>query len=168
MPDKSQVIVLIGPMGVGKTTVGRKLAKILELPFTDTDNLITDEHGSISEIFESRGESAFREIEEIAVKKALSQPGIVATGGGAVLSERNQAELGKATVIYLSTDGKHMGSRLRNGNRPLLKNGLSDWRRIYDSRRSTYEKLADIEVNTSGQPLAATIAEIREKLDIND
>jgi shikimate kinase len=61
-----------------------------------------------------------------------------------------------------------MGSRLRNGNRPLLKNGLSDWRRIYDSRRSTYEKLADIEVNTSGQPLAATIAEIREKLDIND
>ena len=161
MSSKDQVIVLIGPMGVGKTTVGRKLAKILGLPFVDTDALIIDTHGPISNIFEEQGEPTFRAYEEDAVAKALSEPGIVATGGGAVLSQKNQEALKSATVIYLSTDGKHMGSRLKSGNRPLLKNGLSDWRKIYES-------VADVEINTSGQPLTATISEIREKLGIND
>lgn len=160
--------MLIGPMGVGKTTVGRKLAKMLGLPFQDTDSLVTEAHGPIPEIFENHGESVFREFEELAVAQALENPGVVATGGGAVLSPKNQEALRSATVIYLSTDGKHMMSRLKNGNRPLLQNGLADWRKIYDARKSTYESIADIEINTSGQPLAATIAEIREKLGIND
>lgn len=166
MPTKSDVIVLIGPMGVGKSTVGKKLARALKVPFCDTDNLIVEEHGKIADYFTQHGEAAFREIEHLALSKALKSPGIVATGGGAVLLEKSRELLKNATVVYLATDGKHMGSRLRNGSRPLLKNGMEDWKRIYDSRRSTYESTADVTIDTSGHPLAQTIAEIRERLSI--
>ena len=166
MPAKTDVIVLIGPMGVGKSTVGKKLARALKLPFCDTDNLIEQEHGKIANYFAEHGEDAFREVEHLALARALRSPGIVATGGGAVLLEKSRELLKNATVVYLATDGKHMGSRLRNGSRPLLKNGMEDWKRIYDSRKSIYESTADVKIDTSGHPLAQTISEIRERLSI--
>ena len=166
MPTKSDVIVLIGPMGVGKSTVGKKLARALKIPFCDTDSLIVDEHGKITDYFAEHGEAEFREVEHLALARALKSPGIVATGGGAVLLEKSRELLKNATVVYLATDGKHMGSRLRNGSRPLLKNGIEDWRRIYDSRKSIYESTADVVIDTSGHPLAQTISEIRERLSI--
>lgn len=160
----SEVLVLVGPMGVGKTTVGKKLAKILGVPFIDTDALIVAEHGAIAEIFEKAGEPTFRSFEEAAVEQAISAPAVVATGGGAVLSELTRERLKAATVIYLSTDGKHIASRLRAGNRPLVKNGVEDWRRIYNERKAIYSQVADITVDTSGQSLSATISEIRREL----
>jgi shikimate kinase len=166
MPNKSEVIVLVGPMGVGKSTVGKKLAKALKLSFCDTDNIVTEKHGAIDTYFQNHGEDAFREIEHEALKSAISTPGIVATGGGAVLKEESRALLENTTVIYLSTDGKHMSSRLRKSTRPLIKNGIDDWKRIYESRKLIYQEVADIEIDTSGQPLAQTIAEIRERLGI--
>jgi shikimate kinase len=125
----SKPIVLIGPMGVGKTTIGRKLARTLSLPFVDTDVLVTKTHGPIPEIFEKQGETSFREYEEEAVAKAITEVQVIATGGGAVLSGLTQRNLESAIVIYLSTNGKHMKSRLEKGNRPLLKNGMDDWNR---------------------------------------
>lgn len=166
MPNKSDVIVLVGPMGVGKSTVGKKLAKTIKVPFCDTDSLIVEQHGPIDAFFEEHGEAAFREIEHEALVRAIKSPGIVATGGGAVLLPKSQEVLKGVTVVYLSTDGKHMGSRLRKSSRPLIKNGLDDWKRIYDSRKSTYEAVADLEINTSGHPLSQTISEIRERLGI--
>ncbi len=166
MPLKSEVIVLIGPMGVGKSTVGKKLAKALKVPFLDTDNVISNTHGKIADFFAAHGEDAFREVEYEALRGSLRFPGVVATGGGAVLLEKSRELLKSATVVYLATDGKHMASRLRNSSRPLIKNGIDDWKRIYDSRKTIYEQTADVTIDTSGHPLAQTIAEIRERLSI--
>jgi hypothetical protein len=88
----------------------------------------------------------------------------VATGGGAILLAESREILNNATVIYLATDGKHIASRLRNGSRPLLKNGIEDWKKIYEARKPIYEEAADITIDTSGQPLAQTVSEITERL----
>jgi shikimate kinase len=152
-------------MGVGKTTIGKKLAKRLEVPFVDTDVLITNAHGEIPEIFENQGEAIFRTYEEKALKDALTANQVVATGGGAVLSGVNQRALETATVIYLSTNGLHMRARLSNGNRPLLKNGMTDWKEIYESRKPLYERLATFEIDTSAAGLGKIIDTICEKLE---
>jgi shikimate kinase len=162
---KTGAIVLVGPMGVGKTTIGKKLAKRLQLQFVDTDAMVTQEYGEIPKIFEELGESKFREFEESCVLKAIADPSVVATGGGAVLSEHTRAALGETKVVYLSTDGKHMASRLAGGSRPLLKDGLADWRRIYESRRALYEQVADLTIDTSGSPLKALVEEIVIRLE---
>ena len=158
-------VVLVGPMGVGKTTVGRKLAKRLELPFVDTDAVITRNHGDISAIFADHGEPAFREIESDVLVSLLNEPAVISTGGGAVLHEKSREALSLATVVYLSTDGKHIASRLKGGNRPLIKNGISDWRQIYNSRKPLYEQVADLTVDTSNSSLLQTIDAILEGLN---
>jgi shikimate kinase len=154
-------------MGVGKTTVGKKLAKALNVPFIDTDAVIVAEHGEISQIFETQGEPVFRALEESAVAASILEPAVVATGGGVVLSVLTRERLKAATVVYLSTDGRHIKSRLTGGKRPLLKNGFDDWTRIYDERKPIYESVADITINTSGQSLAATLAAIKEQLGVS-
>ena len=161
----SKPIVLIGPMGVGKSTIGKKLAKRLELPFLDTDLMIVKEHGPIPEIFKIEGEPAFRGYEETALASALRTQQVIATGGGAVLSGKNQRAIESAIVVYLSTNGLHMKSRLSNGNRPLLENGISDWKRIYDERKPLYERLCDFEIDCSAASLSRTITEICTKLE---
>ena len=160
----SKPVVLVGPMGVGKTTVGKKLAKRLELPFVDTDAIITKNHGDISAIFADHGEPAFREIESDVLVSLLNEPAVISTGGGAVLHEKSREALSLATVVYLSTDGKHIASRLKGGNRPLIKNGISDWRQIYNSRKPLYEQVADLTVDTSNSSLLQTIDAILEGL----
>jgi shikimate kinase len=152
-------------MGVGKTTIGKKLAKRLDVAFVDTDVLITDAHGEIPKIFETSGEPVFREYEEQALREAMQENQVVATGGGAVLSGTNQRALEAATVIYLSTNGLHMRSRLSNGNRPLLQNGMADWKEIYEARRPLYERLASFEIDTSAAGLGKIIDSICEKLE---
>ena len=152
-------------MGVGKTTVGKKLAKRLDLPFVDTDAVITKNHGDISAIFADRGEPAFREIESDVLVSLLNEPAVISTGGGAVLHEKSREALSLATVVYLSTDGKHIASRLKGGNRPLIKNGISDWRQIYNSRKPLYEQVADFTVDTSNSSLLQTIDAILEGLN---
>lgn len=164
MPS-SKAVVLIGPMGVGKTTIGRRLAKELKVPFVDTDVLISKSHGPIPALFESVGESGFRDIEEDAVMSQIGSSAVVATGGGAILSARTREALSVATVVYLYTDGRHIANRLAKGNRPLLKNGIGDWRAIYESRKPFYEAVADITVDTSGVSLADTVKIIKEKLE---
>ncbi len=157
-------IVLVGPMGVGKTTIGRKLAKTLERKFVDSDQVIVKAHGDIPTIFENNGEKHFREIESDTVISLLNDPIVLATGGGAVLNERTRQALGLATVIYLSSDGKHIGARLRSGKRPLIKRGMSDWRAIYEARRHLYEEVADITIDTSAKSLHETLETISKEL----
>jgi shikimate kinase len=158
----SAAVVLVGPMGVGKTTIGKKLAKQLGKPFLDTDKEIVKQHGAISKIFEKSGEQHFRTLESEFLLAALASDSVVATGGGVVTQERNRDALRHTFVIYLSTNGRHIASRLLAGRRPLLKNGISDWKRIYEERKPLYEKVATVEIDTSSKPLNSVVAEIVE------
>lgn len=153
-------IVLIGPMGVGKTTVGKKLAHQLNVEFVDTDSLITGKYGPIPVLFEKFGEDHFRLLETEALEIALSQPAVIATGGGVVLLPQNREKLKQSNCIYLSTDGKHQISRLQKGNRPLLKNGIEDWKRIYEERRPLYEEVASHTLDTSNMPLKVIVEQL--------
>jgi shikimate kinase len=155
-------LVLIGPMGVGKTTVGKKLAKELETTFSDTDKLIAAEHGSIASVFERLGEPGFRDIESTVLASCLLDAGVVATGGGVVTIEANRNLLKEHEVIYLSTDGRHIASRINTRNRPLLTSGEDSWSKIYESRKPLYQQVATHEVDTSGKSLASIVAEISE------
>lgn len=160
-----EAVVLIGPMGVGKTTIGKKLAKALGKDFIDTDKEIAKVHGPISKIFEKHGEQHFRNLETQSLAKALASPAVIATGGGVVTQEVNCQLLRDFRVIYLSTNGRHMAARLLAGKRPLLKNGVADWKRIYEERKPLYEKVATFEVATSGKPLGAIVSEIEKLVD---
>jgi shikimate kinase len=157
-----QPLVLVGPMGVGKTTVGKKLAKELSTTFVDTDKLISSEHGSISSVFERLGEPGFREIESAILARCLEGSGVVATGGGVVTTESNRKLLRSHSVIYLSTNGKQIESRISARNRPLLGVGVDSWSKIYESRKPLYLQVATHEVDTSGKSLASIVSEISE------
>lgn len=124
---KDKNIVLIGYMGCGKSTVGRKTAKAMEYTFLDTDALIEKEEGmSISRLFEEKGEAYFRNKETEIIKRLIAgeKGNIIATGGGLPMAEENRSllkELG--TVIYLKAENETLIRRLSNDKvRPLLKN----------------------------------------------
>jgi shikimate kinase len=158
----SAAVVLVGPMGVGKTTIGKKLAKQLGKSFLDTDKEIVKQHGSIAKIFERSGEQHFRALETEFLLSALASDSVVATGGGVVTQERNRDALRGSFVIYLSTNGRHIASRLLAGRRPLLKNGIADWKRIYEERKPLYEQVATVEIQTSSKGLNSVVSEIVE------
>jgi len=156
-----QPLVLVGPMGVGKTTVGKKLAKELGTAFADTDKIITELHGSIPSVFERVGEPGFREIESTVLAQCLEGSGVLATGGGVVTTESNRKLLKSHSVIYLSTNSKHIASRINTRNRPLLSAGADSWNSIYESRKPLYLEVATHEVDTSGKSLATIVSEIK-------
>ena len=119
------LIVLVGLPGSGKTTVGRSLARRLQLPFADSDAVIEQRLGcAIRDYFDHQGEAAFRDIEQ-AVIDELTQgpPGVLATGGGAVLRPANRRHLReRGTVIYLRASPEQLHRRLRHDTkRPLLQ-----------------------------------------------
>jgi shikimate kinase len=162
----SGAVVLVGPMGVGKTTIGKKLAKQLGKPFLDTDKEIVKQHGAIAKIFEKSGEDHFRALESEFLLSAISSDAVVATGGGVITQERNRDALKEQFVIYLSTNGRHMASRLLAGKRPLLKNGIADWKRIYEERKPLYEQVATVEIETSSKGLNEVVSEIVEAVKL--
>ncbi len=162
-PD-SRALVLVGPMGAGKSSIGRKVARRLELPFTDTDAVIAREHGSIPALFASRGESQFRAIERDAVVAALASGGVVALGGGAVLYAATRADLAHHRVVLLTVAPEVVRARIGGSNRPLLNDGdpLVRWQRIYDDRRTLYEEVADVTFDSSVGHISAIATAIAE------
>jgi shikimate kinase len=151
----SPLIVLVGPMGVGKSTVGQLLAERLGTGYRDTDDDIVAGQGrSIAEIFVEEGESAFRAIEKAAVHRALAEhDGVLALGGGAILDPDTRALLAGHRVVYLSMDVEEAVKRTGlNAARPLLAiNPRKQWRELMEARRHLYEEVATAVVPTDGR-----------------
>lgn len=149
------VCVLVGVMGAGKTTVGELLAARLGTEFRDTDADIEATAGKpISEIFIDEGEEHFRALEEAAVAAALgSFGGVLALGGGAVLSARTRAALAGHAVVFLSVGLADAVSRVGLGaGRPLLAvNPRATLRHLMEQRRPLYEEVAAFTVATDGR-----------------
>ncbi len=162
-----QCIVLIGPMGAGKTTLGKKLAKALNLPFSDTDKLVEKAHGAIVKLFETEGESAFRDYEEKALLEALSTGGVVATGGGIVLREANRKALRSHQVIFLDTNSDSVIKRVNLLKRPLLRDNPERWDEIYKERLHLYKSLAQETLFTGNRPIKALLEELKAKVEIH-
>jgi shikimate kinase len=149
------LVVLVGPMGVGKSTVGQLLAARLGVSYRDTDDDIVAEQGrTIAEIFVDEGESAFRAVEKTAVHRALAEhDGILALGGGAILDAGTRALLAGQRVAYLSMDVEEAVKRTGlNAARPLLAvNPRKQWRELMEARRHLYEEVATAVVATDGR-----------------
>lgn len=148
-PAVGDHVVLVGMMGSGKTSVGRRVAEALDRPFIDTDGLVEADSGRpIAEIFAAEGEAGFRRHESAAVAKATSSttPAVIATGGGAVLDPTNRERLARAgTVVWLSATVETLVGRVRTGDgRPLLADGAeSVLLRLSAERTAFYGSMAD-------------------------
>ncbi|MFE4970083.1 shikimate kinase [Streptomyces sp. NPDC056660] len=149
------MVVLVGPMGVGKSTVGQLLAERLGVGFRDTDeDIVAAEGRAIADIFVAEGEPVFREIEKRAVEVALADhEGVLALGGGAILDADTRALLAGRRVVYLSMDVEEAVKRTGlNAARPLLAiNPRRQWRDLMDARRHLYEEVASAVVATDGR-----------------
>ena len=171
MQDKINNIVLIGPMGSGKTTVGRRLAEVLKIDFYDADYEIINKTGvSIDHIFDIEGEEGFRKRESSILKDLCLKPNIVlATGGGAVLLGKNRDMIKKmGSVIYLSSSVDQILRRTsKSKTRPLLENSPNRRKTILDiieAREPLYREVASIVINTNGKKLNEVIKEIHSHL----
>jgi shikimate kinase len=159
-------IILIGPMGSGKTAVGRSLARHLRAPFYDSDTEIVRRTGvDIPYIFEKEGEAGFREREREALEALVTLKGIVlATGGGAVLLPQNRSLLAeRGCVVYLETSVKQQAERVQQGrNRPLLSNvdPATRLEELMAVRDPLYRSIADITVSTDGRRVKAVADDI--------
>jgi shikimate kinase len=126
-PDSNKPIALVGMMGVGKTTVGKRLGQRLHLPFVDADHEIIDAAGmSIAEIFDRYGEAHFRDGERRVITRLLDgEKKIIATGGGAFINPETRAlMLERAIVVWLDASIDTIVDRVaRKTDRPLLRNG---------------------------------------------
>ena len=162
-------VVLIGPPGSGKTTVGHVLATLLGVELHDTDHAIEVQQGqSISDIFMDAGETRFRELERAEVASALaSHTGVLALGGGAVMDPGTSAALAGQTVVFLEVGIADAAKRVGfDRSRPLLAlNPRAQWTRMMDARRPTYERLATLSVQTAGRAPQDVAAEIVQRLN---
>jgi len=163
-------IFLIGPMGSGKSAVGRRLAKELGREFFDSDDVIEDRSGvDIPFIFEREGEEGFRQRECRIIDELTQCPGIVlATGGGAAQNERNRMALhSRGLVVYLYATIDQQLKRIRRGReRPMLKSGnpreiLSQLMAVRDPQ---YREIAHMVVETDGCRIPAVVREIRRNM----
>lgn len=158
----SLTLVLVGPMAAGKTSVGRRVARRLRVPFIDTDKRIVAAHGPIPAIFAAQGEERFRDLERQAVAAALTEGGVVSLGGGAVTDAGTRELLREHRVVFLTVSPEAVADRIRGSSRPLLdsEDPLERWTTIFDERRRWYEEVASATFDTSRRPMQRIADEI--------
>jgi shikimate kinase len=166
-----QKIVLVGPMGAGKSTIGRLLSKHLNLPFKDSDTVIEERSGAdIPWIFDVEGEDGFRQRETSVLSDMLDESSLVlATGGGIVLRTENREILKRAdVVIYLSADADHLIRRTaKDKKRPLLQvpDREEKIRTLLEERDSLYREVATRIVTTDTRSPKLVAKEIAKSLE---
>ena len=172
MEETSKNIVLVGPMGSGKTTVGRRLAHELNQDFFDTDHEIIDKTGvSIDHIFDIEGEKGFRERESKILENLCQMSNIIlATGGGIVILPKNRRILRNAgLVVYLSSSVDQLLRRTaKSKTRPLLENSNDRRRTITELIRARdlyYREVASLVIDTTGKKLHEVIDIIKREAE---
>ncbi len=169
MSDKGNVF-LVGPMGSGKTAVGRQLARDLGIEFLDSDAEIERRTGvDITFIFEKEGESRFRDREKAVIGELTQRTNLVlATGGGAILDDENRRALAdNGLVVYLRTSVGQQLERTQHGkSRPLLlsEDPAEVLARLMQVREPLYEEVADICVDTGGQRVKTVVDHVKTRL----
>lgn len=165
-------IYLVGPMGAGKTTIGKRIAELKGMGFLDSDHEIEKRTGvDISFIFDMEGEDGFRKREREMLAELTQQPNsVVATGGGAVVEAENRDLLtARGVVVYLETPLHQQLARTRNNrNRPLLEDSddiETTLRELMETRDPLYRQIADVVVTTGDQPARKLAREIVEQLE---
>jgi shikimate kinase len=154
-------VAMIGPMGAGKSSIGKKLSRRLGVGFLDTDRLIVQRHGPVAEIFARDGEPRFRELERDVVAEALASTGVVSLGGGAVLDPLTRRRLEGVSVVLLTVTPEAVAARLQGSSRPLLaEGGMDAWRAIALERDPVYRSLADLVVDTSRRPVSHVVDDV--------
>jgi shikimate kinase len=171
-PTARRHLVLVGLMGAGKSTVGRRCAERLARAFVDTDELVVAASGrDVAEIFDVEGESGFRARERAALVDACSapEPLVIACGGGAVLDPANRATMRTAgLVVWLRAEPTTLAARVSDGaGRPLLagKAALQTLERLAALRAPAYEAVAEVAVDTDGLEVDAVTDRVLEALD---
>lgn len=152
-------------MGAGKSSIGKKVAKLLGRAYVDTDAMVVRDHGVIAEIFVDKGEAYFRELERQAVATALQSGGVVALGGGAVLLPASRELLTNHDVVLLTVQPRVVAGRIAMGGRPLLEGDedpLTRWIRIRNERMPLYEEVADVTFDTSTGRIQAVVDDIAD------
>jgi shikimate kinase len=168
---QNESIFLVGPMGAGKSTVGRLLADKLRYQFKDSDHEIEARTGTtIPTIFDIEGEQGFRDREQAVIDELTQQPGLVlATGGGAVLRPENrQALAGRGFVVYLKSPVHALVQRTRfDRNRPLLQtdNPAEVLERIVKEREPLYQEVADLVIETEFYSVHRVVKQILDRLE---
>ena len=166
-------IFLVGPMGVGKTSIGRRLAEETGLTFVDSDHEIEARTGvNIPLIFDIEGEEGFRKRECAVIDELTQREGLVlATGGGAILNDTNRNHLReRGTVIYLHADSEVLYQRTaKDRNRPLLQTEDPHARieELMQKRDPLYREVADMVVETGHQNISKVVNEIVKQLKNN-
>lgn len=162
-------VVLIGPMGAGKTTVGELLAAWWQVELRDTDRDVESGEGRpISEIFVDRGEEYFRELEREAVARALAtHEGVLALGGGAVLDPRTREVLRGHRVVFLHVGLSDAVKRIGLGtSRPLLLGNVrARVKALLDERLPVYRDVAELTVETDGRSAEEVAGEVRDHVE---
>jgi shikimate kinase len=170
MSPQTNSVFLIGPMGSGKTAVGRYLARLLRFSFWDSDVDVEKRTGvDIPYIFEKEGEAGFRLREAESIDRLTQMNSIVlATGGGAVISPENRRWLSdRGTVVYLKTSIEQQLARTRHGrHRPLLNDTDPEirLRELMGQRAALYEEIADITVSTDERKAQLVAQEIHQRI----
>ena len=167
MPGKPPNIFLIGPMGSGKSAVGRNLARLLRVPFHDSDAEIERRTGvDIPFIFDKEGEAGFRERErEVIASLTTLRHVVLSTGGGAVMLEHNRRLLAEnGWVVYLKTSVTQQAERVKPGRQRPLLSGVEDpaerLRELMQIRDPLYSSIADLTVSTDGRQIKAVVRDI--------